>query len=398
MVERALGIGFIGYGWMGRAHAHALRTLERIAPVGRDIRLVAIAGNNKEKVSAAGAALGFERATTAWPEVVNDPEVNVVANLASTDAHAPPCISALAAGKAVLCEKPLAGDPDSARAMRDAAASSSSPAVCGFNYRFVPAVRLAREVIASGRIGEIRHFRAAYLQDWAASPSVARSWRFTGTTRANGAVGDYSHIVDLCRYLAGEPTCAIARTQLFIAERPDPNDASRSLPVESEDWYAAALQLASGACATLEGSRCASGWKGRQVVEAYGSEGALWWDLEDLNRLHVFIAADESSGLGGWRDVLVTQPDHPFMELWWAPGHILGWEHTFVHQWREFLVSLVEGAELSSHQASFEDGYRAAVVCDAISAAASSGSAVDVQGVETAQGLGAVQGVETGSN
>ncbi|MFN2489238.1 MAG: Gfo/Idh/MocA family protein [Actinomycetota bacterium] len=381
MTSRALGIGFIGYGWMGRTHAHALRTIARVAPVGRDIRLVAIAGRDKEKASAARTALGFERATTDWSEVVDDPEVNVVVNLAPTDAHAAPCISALGAGKAVLCEKPLAGDRDAARAMRDAAASSSHPAACGFNYRFVPAVRLAREVISSGRIGEIRHFRAAYFQDWAASPSVPRSWRFTGTTRGNGAVGDFSHIVDLCRYLAGEPTCAVARTQLFIGERPDPGDASRRLPVQSEDWYAAVLQLASGACATLEGSRCASGWKGRQIVEVYGSEGALWWDLEDLNRLHVFVAADERAGLGGFRDVLVTQPDHPFMELWWAPGHILGWEHTFVHQWREFLASLVQGAELSSHQASFEDGFRAAVVCDAISDAAESGSAVAVQGV-----------------
>jgi predicted dehydrogenase len=381
MTRAGLGIGFIGYGWMGRTHAHALRTIERVAPVGRDIRLVAIAGRNRDNTLAARTALGFERATTDWPEVVDDSAVDVVVNLASTDVHAAPCISALGAGKAVLCEKPLAGDVGSARAMRDAAASSGRLAACGFNYRFVPAVRLAREIISSGRIGEIRHFRAAYLQDWAASPSVVRSWRFTDTTRGNGAVGDYSHIVDLCRYLAGEPTGAVARTKLFIAERPDPNDASRRLPVSSEDWYAAVLQLESGACATLEGSRCASGWKGRQVVEAYGSEGALWWDLEDLNRLHVFTAADERAGLGGFRDVLVTQPDHPFMELWWAPGHILGWEHTFVHQWREFLVSLVDGADLSSHQASFEDGYRAAVVCDAISAAAGSGSAVDVQGV-----------------
>jgi predicted dehydrogenase len=379
MTRSPLGIGFIGYGWMGRTHAHALKTIERLAPVGREIRLVGVAGRNKEAISAARTALGFERAATEWAEIVDDPEVNVVVNLASTDAHAAPCIRALEAGKAVLCEKPLAGDVGSARAMRDAAAASGRPAVCGFNYRFVPAVRLAREIISSGRIGEIRHLRAAYLQDWASSPSVARSWRFTGTTRGNGVVGDYSHIVDLCRYLAGEPTWAVALAKVFIVERPDPHDASRRLPVDSEDWYAAVLQLESGACATLEGSRCASGWKGKQVVEVYGSEGALWWDLEDLNRLHVFTAADEEVGLGGFRDVLVTQPDHPFMELWWAPGHILGWEHTFVHQWREFLVSLVEGTDLSSHQASFEDGYRAAVVCGAISSSAEGGSAIDVE-------------------
>jgi len=381
MTRRDLGIGFIGYGWMGRTHAHALRTIERVAPVDGRIRFVAIAGRNKEKVTAAGSALGFSKATTDWRAVVEDPDVDVVLNLASTDAHAAPCISALAAGKAVLCEKPLAGDAEAARAMRDAAATSLRPAVCGFNYRFVPAIRLAREIIASGGIGEVRHFRAAYLQDWAASPDVARSWRFTGTSRGNGAVGDYCHIVDLCRYLAGEPTWVIAREKLFIRDRPAPDDASRRLPVESEDWYAAVLELASGGCATLEGSRCATGWKGRQVVEAYGSDGSLWWNLEDLNRLHVFVAADERKGLGGFRDVLVTEPNHPFMEMWWAPGHILGWEHTFAHQWREFLVSLVEGVEPSSHQASFEDGYRAALVCEAISHAAESRSAVDVRGV-----------------
>jgi predicted dehydrogenase len=366
---------------MGRTHAHALRTVERLAPVGRPIRLVAIAGRNKERVSAAATALGFERATTDWAEVVSDSEVTVVANLGPTGAHSDPCIAALSAGKAVLCEKPLAGDPRAARAMRDAARMSSCPAACGFNYRFVPALRLARDVVASGRIGKVRHFRAAYLQDWAASPTVARTWRFTGSTRANGTVGDYAHIVDMCRYLAGEPTSAVARAARFIEQRPDPDDASRSLPVESEDWYAAALQLACGASATLEASRCATGWKGRQVVEVYGSEGSLWWNLEDLNRLHVFTVADEKVGLGGFRDVLVTQPDHPFMELWWAPGHILGWEHTFIHQWREFLVSVVEGNELSKAQASFEDGYRASVVCEAISDAAESGAAVDVQEV-----------------
>jgi predicted dehydrogenase len=379
MAKSALGIGFIGYGWMGRTHAHALKTLERLAPIGRPIRLVAIAGRRREKVSAAAAALGFEKATTDWHEVVDDPDVEIVANLASTEAHMDPCLAAVAIGKALLCEKPLGTGADQARTMRDAASSAPQPAACGYNYRFVPAVRLAREVISSGRIGEIRNLRAAYLQDWAASPRVPRSWRFTAARGSNGAVGDYSHIVDLCRYLVGEPVSVVARTKRFIDARPDPEDSSRALPVESEDWYAAALELSSGAYATLEASRCATGWKGHQVVEVYGSDGALWWDLEDLNRLHVFSTTDEGEGLGGFRDVLVTQPEHPFMEFWWAPGHILGWEHTFVHQWREFLVSVIEGAAPTGHQASFEDGYRAAVVCDAILDASESEGRVAVR-------------------
>lgn len=379
MAPRPIGIGFVGYGWMGRMHAHALRTVQRLAPVGRDIRLVAIAGRTEGKVGAAARALGFDKATTEWRKVVDDPAVDVVANLASTIAHAAPCTAALAAGKPVLCEKPLGADTRDAREMRDAAAAAAVPAACGYNYRYVPAVRLAREVISSGRIGTIRHFRAVYFQDWAASPYVPRTWRFTASP-GNGAIGDYSHIVDLCRYLAAEPVSVVARAHRFIHERPDQDDPSRALPVESEDWYGAILQLSSDACATLEASRCATGWKGRQVVEVYGSEGSLWWDLEDLNRLHVFAAADERTGLGGFRDVLVTERDHPFMDLWWAPGHIIGWEHTFVHQWREFLDSVVTGEGLSSHQASFDDGYRAVAVCGSILDAARSGATVAVPG------------------
>src|ERR671918_82855 len=173
MAQHPIGIGFVGYGWMGRTHAHALRTVERLAPVGRPVRLVAIAGRTRVKVSAAAASLGFEKATSDWRKVVDDPEVEVVANLASTDAHAEPCIAALAAGKAVLCEKPLASDTNEALAMRAAAASAAVPAACGYNYRYVPAVRLAQEIISAGRIGPISHLRAAYLQDWGASPTVA---------------------------------------------------------------------------------------------------------------------------------------------------------------------------------------------------------------------------------
>jgi predicted dehydrogenase len=384
MSDRGIGIGFVGYGWMGRTHAHALHTINHIAPLERPIRLVAISGRNEARVERAARALGFARWTRRWEDVVEDPEVEVVANLAATHVHAEPSVAALALDKPVLCEKPLGRDARESATMCVAATASGTPNACGFNYRFVPAVRLARDLIASGQLGAIRHFRAVYLQDWAASPEHPRTWRFQRMGNGNGAVGDYSHIVDLLRYLAGEPRSAMAETGRFIHDRPDPEGGPSRLPVEVEDWYAAVMALGNGATATLEASRCATGWKGRQFIEVNCAAGSLWWNMEDLNRLHLFLESDEDQDLGGFRDVLVTERGHPFLELWWAPGHIIGWEHTFVHQWKEFLDALLSGAALSAHQASFEDGYRAALICDAVLASALAGARVEIQPTEGA--------------
>lgn len=382
MAGTSLGIGFIGSGWMARAHAHALHTLNHIAPVGRRVRLVAIAGRRREQVEPLARTLGFERWATRWEEVVQDPEVEVVANLTPNDLHAAPSRMAFRLGKPVLCEKPLARDAPEARGMLEAARAAGVTHACAFNYRYVPAVRLARRLIGDGRLGEIRHFRAVYLQDWAASPALPHSWRFERARSGSGAVGDYSHLVDLLRYLAVEPSSVVAGVSRFIDARPDPTDPEARRPVDVDDAYAAVVQLAGGAQATLEASRCAAGWKGRQRIEINGSRGSLWWDMEDLNRLHVFLLEDEAQGVGGFRDVLVTQPEHPFMEHWWAPGHILGWEHTFVHQWREFLEAVLEGRPVAPDQADFVDGYRAAVICDAILASAESGQRVAVSPTE----------------
>ena len=378
MAGESLGVGFIGSGWMARTHAHALHTINHVAPLTKRIDLVAIAGRRPARVERAASDLGFERWTTSWADVVGDRRVDVVANLAPNDVHAPASIAALALGKPVLCEKPLGRDAAEAKAMLVAAESAGVTHSCGFNYRFVPAVRLAREIAASGRLGRLRHFRAAYLQDWAGSPAVPRDWRFDRSQSGSGAVGDYSHVVDLLRHLAGEPRSVTGELARFVDRRPDPAGSNELLPAEVEDAYAAVLQLDGGTLATLEASRVATGWKGRQVVELNGSEGSLWWNMEDLNRLHVFFVADERGGLGGFRDVLVTQPDHPFLEQWWAPGHILGWEHTFVHQWQEFLAAVLDGRPVGEEQASFEDGYRAAVVCEAIAASAAEGRRVDI--------------------
>ncbi|MDP8958584.1 MAG: Gfo/Idh/MocA family oxidoreductase, partial [Actinomycetota bacterium] len=360
------------------AHAHALHSINHMAPLSRPVRLVAMAGRRAGQVERVAQELGFERWTTSWEEVVEAPDVHVVAALAPNDVHAAPMLAALEQGKAVLCEKPLARCGEEAGTMLEAAKAAGSTNCCAFNYRFVPAVRLARELVASGRMGRLRHFRAVYLQDWAASPQVPRTWRFQRSRSGSGAVGDYSHLVDLLHYLAGSPLSVSAEVSRFIHERPDPTGSGELLPVDVDDAYAAIIEVEGGVLASLEASRCATGWKGRQVIELNASEGSLWWDMEDLNRLHVFRLPDEAEGLGGFRDVLVTQPDHPFMQYWWAPGHILGWEHTFFHQWRDFLQAAVEGAAVGQHQAGFEDGYRAAVVCDAILEAAERGRRVPI--------------------
>jgi predicted dehydrogenase len=368
MAARSLGVGFVGYGWVSRAHAHALHTLNHLRPLATRVRLTSIAGRRSEPLEAAARELGFERWTTSVEELVEDPAVDVVAILSAAEGHAGPTRAALAAGKPVLCEKPLGLDAAEARTMLEAAEDAGVAHACGFNYRYVPAVALARELIASGRLGDLLHYRALYLQDYQLLAQQPR------TSGGAGAVRDYSHLVDMLRFLAVEPDALTAQTASFGSER--------------EDAFAAVLELPGGALGSLEASRCALGWKGRQLVEVNGTEGSVWWDMEDLNRLHVFRAEDEREGLGGFRDVLVTRPDHPYLAEWWPPGHVLGWDATFVHQWRDFLEAVIEDRPVPDRQASFQDGYRAAVVCDAILTAAEEGRRIEIEPAQAHDALG----------
>lgn len=361
-----IGVGFLGYGWISRAHAHALHTLNHVAPLGREVRLVSIAGGRAEPLEAAARELGFERWTTSWEELLDDPEVDVVANLTAVQGHAGPTIAALARAKPVLCEKPLGANAGEALTMLEAAEAAGVTNATGFNYRYVPAVALAKEILTAGRLGELRHYRALYLQDYQTAGGQPRS------SGGAGAVLDYSHLVDMLRFLVGEPQVVGAKTSRLVSD--------------VEDAFIAVFELAGGLVAALEASRVATGWKGHHRFELNGSDGSLWWDMEDSNRLHVFFTSDERDGLGGFRDVLVTQPEHPYLAEWWPPGHVLGWEHSFVHQWRDFLEAVLEERPVSQRQASFEDGYRAAVLCEAIHTSAREG-----RRVETAESRAAIK-------
>jgi predicted dehydrogenase len=364
MGRDSLGVGFLGYGWISRAHAHALHTLNHLAPLAKEIRLVSIAGRRAEPLEAAAGELGFERWTTSWEELLDDPEVDVIANLTAVQGHAEPTIAALRRGKPVFCEKPLGANAAEARAMLEAAESAGVTTATGFNYRYVPAVALAKELLTAERLGELRHYRALYLQDYQTAGGQPRS------SGGAGAVLDYSHLVDMLRFLVGEPESVVGMTSRLVSD--------------VDDAFVAMFELAGGLVAALEASRVATGWKGHHRFELNGSEGSIWWDMEDPNRLHVFFTGDEREGLGGFRDVLVTQPEHPFLAEWWPPGHVLGWEHSFVHEWRDFIEAVLEERAVPERQASFEDGYRAAVLCEAIHTSAREGKRVDIAGARAA--------------
>ena len=363
-----IGVGMLGYAFMGKAHTHALKTLAyMLNPPPATPVLAAIAGRDGPAVRAAAARYGYNRAYTHWRDLVEDPDVQLLDNSGPNDAHAEPSIAAAEAGKNVLCEKPLGRTAAEARTMRDAVVKAYVQHMVGFNYRFVPAIRYAYELVHSGSLGTIYHFRARYLQDWLADPESPHSWRLTKANAGSGALGDLgSHVVDLARFLVGEPTSVSANLKTFTRERPGGT-------VDVDDTFAASVEFASGAIGTLEASRVALGRRNHMVIEINGSNSSLKFNLERLNELEVY-----TSDAGAFADVLVTDAKHPFMQNWWPPGHILGWEHTFVHELAHLLTCIAQDKDVAPYGATFEDGYRAAVVCDAIADSARERTAVSI--------------------
>ncbi len=355
--RRELVVGVIGSGWIVRAHLHALHTLNHLGPLPARVRVKWIYGRRPERMEALAAELDVERFTTDWRQIVEDPEVDVVANAGADPLHGPVSLAAIAAGKHVLCEKPLAATTEEARELERAAAQAAQSGVlsaCGFNYRYVPALRIVKQLLDDGRLGEVRHYRGLYLQDWLSNNP---DWPGTlsSTTR------HYAHLFDMLRHLVGEPASVVGTAQ--------------SILTTEDDAFIGAYELPGGASASLEGSSCATGWKGRHRVEVNGTEGSVWWDMEEFNKLHVMFAADQRDGLGGFRDVLVTEPEHPFMKDWFEAGSVIGWQSTFVHEWRAFLHAVLAG-EPDPLQATFHDGVRANELGDALLESARTGRRV----------------------
>ena len=375
-----IGVGMLGYAFMGKAHSNALKTLPYMMyPPVAIPRLVAIAGRNEAGVAEAAKRYGYEKYTTDWHDLVNDPDVQVFDNGGPNNVHAEPCIAAAEAGKAVFCEKPLGRSAEESKRMLDAVTKAGVKHMVSHNYRFVPAIMLARQLIQSGKLGRIYHFRATYQQEWIMDPKFERVWRLDKSVAGSGALGDLgSHIIDLARYLVAEPTKLMAMTKTFIDERPLPDGSGRG-KVEVDDAFVSTLEFENGALGTLEATRFAAGRKNYEVLEINGANGSLRFNMERMNELEVYWMDEEPQETRGFHTVSVTEPFHPYMENWWPQGHIIGYEHSFVHEFHHFFDCIVNDKPVSPLAADFEDGYRNAVICDAILNSAANGRMVDVK-------------------
>ncbi len=366
-----LGVGMIGYAFMGKAHSNAYRTLPYMAyPPVAIPRLVGIAGRSKEAVQTAARRYGFKRAYTDWRDMLRDPEMQILDNGGPNSLHEEANIAAAEAGKHILSEKPLGRSAAESRRMLAAVTKAGVKHMVGFNYRFVPAIRQAKLLLERGALGEIYHFRARYCQEWIIDPTFPRVWRLNKAEAGSGALGDLgAHIVDLARFLVGEPVTVNGRLKTFIKERPLEHDPSQMGTVDVDDAFVALVEFENGAIGTLEATRFAAGRKNLNTFEINGSEGSLEFNLERLNELNVYFRHDDVASRG-WRNMLVSEAEHPFWEWWWPQGHLIGWEHTFVHEIHHFLDAIVNDTDVAPYGATFEDGYRADVILEAIATSA----------------------------
>jgi predicted dehydrogenase len=349
-------VALVGYAFMGRAHSNAYRQVgpafsPRLRP-----RLKVLCGRNRPAVKAAAAQLGWEETATDWREVVARKDIHLVDVSTPGDSHAEIAIAAARAGKAVLCEKPLANTLREAERMLAAVEKAGVVHMVCHNYRRAPAVWLARQMIAAGELGEIYHYRGTYLQDWIVDPKLPLLWRFQKEKAGSGALGDIAcHSIDLARFLVGEIKELTGDLKTFIKRRPLLENPRRTGKVTVDDASAALVRFANGATGTIEGTRLAPGRKNYNRFEINGSKGSLAFDLERMNELEVYRTGDPA-GRQGFRTILVTEPgSHPYVKAWWPPGHIIGYEHTFIHTVYDLLEGMADGR---SPKPTFADGVR----------------------------------------
>jgi predicted dehydrogenase len=376
-----IGVGMLGYAFMGKAHTNAFKTIPYMMyPPPAIPRLVAVCGRNEEAVAEAARRYGYEGYYTDWRQMVADDRIQLFDNGGPNDTHAEPTIAAAEAGKHVFCEKPLARTAEEAKSMLDAVNKAGVKNMVAFNYRFVPAIRQAYNLIQSGALGRIYHFRAVYLQEWIMPHYKAPLyWRMDKKVCGSGSLGDLgAHIVDLGRFLVGEMKSVSAIAKTFIEERPLP-DGSGMGEVDVDDAFVAAVEFENGAIGTLEATRFAAGRKNYEVLEINGEKGSIHFNLERLNELQVFWVGEEPKETQGFHNVLVSESYHPWWENWWPQGHIIGWEHTFIHELTHFLDCIANDKKVAPYGADFEDGYRASVILDAISESAVTRRQVDIR-------------------
>ncbi len=369
--NRKLNVGMVGYKFMGKAHSHAYKDVGMFFDMNADVVMKAICGRSEEGVKEAMNKFGWEGYETDWRKLVARDDIDLIDVNAPSDAHKEITLAAVAAGKHVFCEKPLALNLADGREMLEAAEKAGvKHAVC-FNYRFLPAVQLAKKLIDDGRIGEIHHYRATYLQDWLADPKAPLAWRLKKEVAGSGAHGDLNaHCIDLARFLIGEFDRVIGHNRTFVKQRPIPASTSglsgtgtdEMGEVTVDDATGFLADFKNGAMGSFIATRFATGRKNGNTFEIHGSKGTIRWDLERLNELEVYFKDDEPNE-AGFRTINVTEPTHKYAGNWWPSGHIIGYEHGFVHIVYEFVQHITAGTPFAP---TFLDGVRCQEVLEAV--------------------------------
>ncbi len=376
-----IGVGMLGYAFMGKAHTNAYKKLPYMMyPPPAIPRLLGICGLYEDEAAEAARRYGYEKHYTDWHKMLEDDRIQLFDNGAPNNIHAEPCIAAAQTGKHIICEKPLARNAEEAMSMLNAVEKAKVKHMVAFNYRFLPAIRQAKNLIDSGALGQIYHFRAVYLQEWIMKHyNTPKIWRLDKKIAGSGALGDLgAHIIDLGRFLIGEMKSVSAVTRTFIKERPL-IEGKGTGKVDVDDAFVATVEFENGAIGTLEATRFAGGRKNHQVIEINGEKGSFYFDLERMNELQVFWIDEKPKETQGFHNVLVTEAYHPWWENWWPHGHIIGWEHLFVHEITHLLNCIVNNKDVAPYGATFKDGYRTAVICDTILESAEKRKHIDIR-------------------
>jgi len=370
-----LGVAMIGHGFMGAAHSQGWRVAPRFFDLDAQPSMDVVVGRNAEGAAAAAARWGWAASSTDWREVIARDDIDIIDIVTPGDSHAEIAIAALEAGKHVLCEKPLANTVDEAQAMADAAAQAARNgvfAMLGHTFRRFPATAFARDLVAAGKLGILYQVRASYLQDWLTDPQAPRVWRLEKDLAGSGALGDIgAHIIDLTQFITGLRLTSVSGiVETLVNERPLP-DGTGTGEVTVDDVALFTGRFDSGILGIYEATRYATGRKNSLRVEVSGSEGALAFDLEDLNSLEYYDGTKPATERG-FTKILVTDPRHPYVAAWWPPGHMLGYEHGFSNQVYDFVQAITAGVQPAP---SFADGLQVQQVLAAVESSSDNGSA-----------------------
>jgi predicted dehydrogenase len=379
-MAKPLNIGMIGYGFMGRAHSNAYKRVNNFFDLEYQPVLKAVCARDQGKAKAFAERWGYESVETDWQKLLGRSDIDAVDICTPNNLHKEIAIAAAKAGKMILCEKPLAMNAAEGAEMVDAVEKAGVPNMVWYNYRRVPAVTLAKQLIDEGRLGRIFHYRAVFLQDWTISEDLPQGgealWRLDAAAAGSGVTGDLlAHCIDTAIWLNGGIQSVTAMSETFVKERKH-NTTGKVEPVGIDDACAFLARFGNGSLATFESTRYARGHKALYTFEINGEHASIAWDLHDLHRLSYFDHRDDSL-VRGWRNIHVSDGDMPYMKHWWVPGLQIGYEHSFVHQVADFLTGLAEGKPVSP---TFRDAQQTQQVCDAVLESAGSGRWVEVAG------------------